>query len=77
MGKWDDDIPLLPAGSVKPMTVSSLLRKLDLADAPADTKAAAIGEWLRGHPPSELMVVSLRRAGFGRVLDEVGVSPGD
>lgn len=65
MGKWDDDIPLLPAGSVKPSTVSALLRKLGLATAPEDEKLAAIKGWLNENSPGETMLVSLTRAGYG------------
>lgn len=74
MGKWDDDIPLLPAGSVKPSTVSALLRKLGLATAPEDEKLAAIKGWLSANPPGETMLVSLTRAGYGELVMDLKIA---
>jgi hypothetical protein len=70
MGKWDDDIPLQPRGSVQPSTVSGLLRMMQLTDAPTKKQEAAIRDWLRVHKPSSLMEHSLRRKGFARLLDK-------
>ena len=70
MGKWDDDIPLQPRGTVQPSTVSALLRSLHLTNAPEKKQEAALRDWLRDHKPSPLMEHSLRRKGFERLLDE-------
>lgn len=52
MGKWDDDIPLQPRGTVQPTTVAALLRALRLTGASDSEKAAAIAEWLKSNQPS-------------------------
>lgn len=70
MGKWDDDIPLRPVGSVQPSSVRALLRKLDLSTAPDSEKAAAIKLWLSSNEPNETMVLSLHMAGFSKLLAE-------
>jgi hypothetical protein len=70
MGKWDDDIPLQPRGTVQPSTVSALLRTLRLTDAPSGKQEAAIRDWLRDHKPSPLMEHSLRRKGLARLLNK-------
>lgn len=70
MGKWDDDIRLLPRGWVQPNTVSALLRSMALTDAPEDKKIAAIRDWLGAHTPSPLMEFSLRRKGYAELLDK-------
>lgn len=70
MGKWDDDIPLQPVGSVQPTTVAALFERLGIADAPESSKVAAIRAWLHNNTPSPLMDHSLRRKGYARLLDE-------
>lgn len=70
MGKWDDDIPLRPRGSVQPTSVPALLRSLRLTDAPEPRQRAAIGKWLQTHNPSPLMEHSLRRKGYAALLDK-------
>ncbi|MCV7277084.1 hypothetical protein [Mycolicibacter arupensis] len=69
MGKWDDDIPLRPRGSVQPSSVAALLRSLKLTDAPKNEQAAGIKAWLRNHAPGPAMQYSLRRKGYGQLLD--------
>lgn len=51
MGKWDDDIPLQPRGSVQPSSVAALLRTLKLADASAGDQSVGIRAWLKNHKP--------------------------
>ena len=70
MGKWHDDIPLRPRGSVQPSSVAALLRALKLTDAPKTEQAAGIKDWLRSHTPGPSMQYSLRRKGFAQRLDE-------
>ena len=69
MGKWDDDIPLQPRGSVQPSSVAALLRTLKLTDAPERDQSAGIRTWLEDHKPSPGMEYSLRRKGYGSLLD--------
>lgn len=70
MGKWDDDIPLQPRGTVQPSSVAALLRALKLTDASKPAQSAGIRAWLKTHTPSPGMAHSLRRKGFARLLDE-------
>ncbi|BBY58365.1 hypothetical protein [Mycolicibacterium sarraceniae] len=69
MGKWDDDIPLQPRGSVQPSSVAALLRTLKLTDASEHDQSAGIRAWLKNHKPSPGMEYSLRRKGYGSLLD--------
>lgn len=69
MGKWDDDIPLQPVGSVQPTTVHALLRKLRLTGAAEEVKTAAISDWLIDHTPNDTLVNSLRRNGYADLIN--------
>lgn len=68
MGKWDDDITLRSAGSVQPTTVSSLLRSMRITNASDSTKIGAITSWLNSHTPSETLINSLNRGGYGYLV---------
>lgn len=70
MGKWDDDIPLQPCGTVQPSSVVALLRALKLAEASESAQSAGIRAWLKTHAPSPGMAHSLRRKGYARLLEE-------
>ena len=70
MGKWDDDIPLRPRGTVQASSVAALLRVLELTDASEAAQSAGIRAWLKTHVPSPGMEHSLRRKGYARLLDE-------
>lgn len=70
MGKWDEDIPLRSAGSVQPTTVSSLLRSMRITNASDSAKIGAITSWLSSHSPSETLVNSLRRGGYGHLVQQ-------
>lgn len=67
MGKWDDDIALVPRGTVEPTTVAALLHRLGLTGAAEPVRGVAISAWLRAHSPSPLLAHSLRRKGYGRL----------
>ncbi|BBZ30364.1 hypothetical protein MMAD_46590 [Mycolicibacterium madagascariense] len=69
MGKWDDDFPLQPRGSVQPSSVAGLLRTLELTDASERDRSVRIQTWLKDHEPSPGMEYSLRRNGYGSLLD--------
>lgn len=68
MGKWDDDIPLRPTGDVQPTTVSALLRSVRMAKAPDSVKERVIKAWLGKHTPSETLINSLQRGGYGHLV---------
>lgn len=75
MGRFSDDIPLRPRGSVQPTTVPVLLRKLHVKDAPFEKQSEAVSEWLQHNKPGSTMRHSLERHGFGGLLhDEVSTS---
>jgi hypothetical protein len=68
MGRFSDDIPLRPRGSVQPTTVPVLLRKLHVKDAPFEKQTEAVREWLEHNKPGPTMRHSLKRHGFGGLL---------
>lgn len=68
MGRFSDDIPLKPRGSVQPTTVPVLLRKLHVKDAPFEKQSEAVREWLEHNKPGATMRHSLERHGFGGLL---------
>ena len=68
MGRFSDDLPLKPRGSVQPTTVAVLLRKLHVKDAPFEKQSEAIREWLEHNKPGPTMQHSLERHGFGELL---------
>lgn len=70
MGKWDDDIPPRPRGTVQPSSVAALLRALNLANASKSAQSAGIRAWLKTRSPSAGMEHSLRRKGYASLLDE-------
>lgn len=68
MGRFSDDIPLKPRGSVVATTVPVLLRKLHVKDAPFEKQSEAVREWLETNKPGATMRHSLERHGFGDLL---------
>ncbi len=68
MGKFSDDIPLKPRGTVQPTTVPVLLRKLHVKDAPFEKQSEAVREWLEQNTPGPTMQHSLIRHGFGGLI---------
>jgi hypothetical protein len=69
MGKFTDDVPLRPKGSVPPPSVHLLLRKLNVQDASVDAQTSALQKWLMNNEPGPTLERSMRRNGFGPVLD--------
>jgi len=69
MGKFTDDVPLRPSGSVQPPSVHLLLRKLHVADDSAAVQARALRKWLMNNEPGATLEHSMRRNGFGGLLD--------
>lgn len=72
MDKFSDNLALAAPGTHRPTTVSELLHKLRLTDAPEDDKIAAVRDWLRDHDPSPLMVFDLRRKGLESLMIGIG-----
>ena len=68
MGKWDDDIPLQPLGTVQPTTVAALIRHLRVATLSDRVKTSMISQWLQHNTPSDTLINSLRRHGYGELL---------
>ena len=64
MEKPSNDAPLQPA------TVPALLRQLNAHDAPVDQQKTALRGWLKDNDPDKPLRVSLRRNGYGLLLDE-------
>ncbi|SEB29085.1 hypothetical protein [Rhodococcus koreensis] len=69
--RFYDDSNFLPIGSPMPppSTTGVLLNQLKLGRVDRKTQSAAIAEWLRDHTPSAGLVRSLRRRGFGDLVD--------
>lgn len=54
--------------SAMPDTVPALLRNLRMDTAPVETQKAALRGWLRTHPPSASLRLSLLSNGYGPLL---------
>ena len=55
--------------SVQPETVAKLLRQLGLRNASAAQEADALRAWVRDNVPNQALRVSIRRNGYGFLLD--------
>ncbi|MDV7099695.1 hypothetical protein R4227_06005 [Gordonia amicalis] len=68
---WDDDA-FTPIGEEPPAPafVGQLLARLRLEDAPKAEQIDGIRNWLANNKPHRSLIRSLRRRGFGDVLDE-------
>lgn len=71
VSRFWDDIDLVPAEDYAPTALQTLLWHLHLQDAPREQQESAIRDWLKDHPaePGSMMEFSLRRNGFGSLLD--------
>ncbi|MGH3802184.1 MAG: hypothetical protein ACRDTD_19020 [Pseudonocardiaceae bacterium] len=69
--RFYDDSAFLPIGSPMPdpNITGDLLYRLKLSNADRAAQAVGIAEWLRSHTPSAGLVRSLRRRGFGELVD--------
>lgn len=68
---WDDSIFLRPGEKPPaPAFVGQLLSRLRLEDADDTARRSGIREWLASHTPSRSLVLSLRRRGYGDLVDE-------
>ena len=55
--------------SVQPEIVAKLLRELGLRDASAVQEADALRAWVRDNVPNQALRISIRRNGYGFLLD--------
>jgi hypothetical protein len=55
--------------SVQPETAAKLLRQLGLHNASALQEADALRAWVRDNVPNQALRVSIRRNGYGFLLD--------
>lgn len=69
MSRFLDDLALAAPEEYVPATVQSLLAWLQIKEAPRSQQESAIREWLRTHEPGQLLQSTLRRKGFGHLLD--------
>jgi hypothetical protein len=69
--RFYDESAFLPIGSPmpEPNTTGGLLNRLKLGSADHVSQSIGIAEWLRSHTPSASLVRSLRRRGFGDLVD--------
>lgn len=70
MSRFTDDLHLVPAEEYQPVTVTDLLRRRRLEDAPRDEQARAISDWLNSRSVTPLVEHSVRKHGFGELLDQ-------
>lgn len=76
MSRFTDDLDLVKPEDYVPTTVQTLLAHLHLEDVPRERQETAIRDWLETHPPGRAMEFTLRRKGFGHLLDRrIGISP--
>ena len=57
----------------QPETVVTLLRQLGVQNASGVQEADALRDWVRANDPNMALQVSLRRNGYGSILDRVGL----
>ena len=56
-------------GSAQPETVATLLRQLGVRNASGGQEADALRAWVRGNVPNRALRLSIRRNGYGFLLD--------
>lgn len=56
--------------SARPETVAKLLRQLGLRNASALQEADALRAWVRDNVPNQALRVSIRRNGYGFILNQ-------
>jgi hypothetical protein len=54
----------------QPHTVAALLRQLGLHNASARSEATALRAWVEENDPNRALRISIRRNGYGFVLDQ-------
>ena len=61
------------AMAVQPETVATLLRQLGVHKASGVQEADALRDWVCDNVPNKALRVSMRRNGYGLVLDRAGL----
>jgi hypothetical protein len=61
----------IPNGTRQPATASALLRILGIENTPVARQKPALHAWLIENPPTRELDISLRRNGYGMVIDEI------
>jgi hypothetical protein len=59
----------------QPETVVTLLRQLGLRNASGSRESAALRAWVRDNVPNRALRLSIRRNGYGFLLDHQGGGP--
>jgi hypothetical protein len=70
MGPCDRGAPLLLSNSRQPDTAAALLRMLGIQDVPVGRQKFVLRAWLAANIPTPALRISLRRNGYGVLLDE-------
>ena len=68
--RFTDDLHLVPPDQYQAVSVVEILRSEHLEDESRDEQAQAIRNWLSSHTPSPLMEYSIRKRGFGELLND-------
>jgi CRP/FNR family cyclic AMP-dependent transcriptional regulator len=63
--------PPIQLGSHQPKTAVALLRMLGIQQASIEQQKPLLGRWLTANQPSTELRISLRRSGYGFVLDDI------
>ena len=67
--RFSDDLDLVAPGDYVPATLHALLMHLHVSDAERDVQEAAVRGWLHGHPAGPAMQFTIRKFGFGQLID--------
>lgn len=68
--RFSDNLNLVAPEGYVPATVQALLAHLHLENASAARQEDGIRGWLKTHEPGRTMIFTLRRKGFGHLLDQ-------
>jgi hypothetical protein len=71
MSKLFDGPPLQRTEAWQPTTVPGLLRLLHTNDSSVEKQKVALREWLMDNNPGSSLRISLRRNGYGLLLDDI------
>ncbi|MBE1551844.1 hypothetical protein GGC64_005931 [Mycobacterium sp. OAS707] len=70
MGRLTDDLVFVPHDGYVRNSFHAQMSHLHLREALRAQQEAALVEWLKDHPVGELMAYTLKRNGFGHLLNE-------
>lgn len=69
MNRFSDNLDLVSPQDYQPASIQDLMLHLHLENSPRVEQESAIRSWLNEHPPGRLMVLTLKRNGFGHLLE--------